>query len=329
MKSRRMTDMIEGLKGPVLITGASGFIGANLARMIASIRPDVHLLVRDEAKLWRLTDLLPKMTLHRADLTDRASLFARVAHVKPRTIFHLAAHGAYPSQRDVEKIEATVLHGTMNLLDACAEQGFDVFVNAGSSSEYGFKSEPMKETDLLEPNSHYAVFKAAATQYCQYAAASKKMPIITLRPFSVYGFYEEPTRLVPTLMTSLLAGTCPPLVSPDTARDYVFIDDMVEACLAAGLRSDLGGRVYNIGSGKQTTLKDIVETAMRVTGAKVTPVWGSMEQRIWDQNIWQADVSKARDELKWSPRTGLEEGLARMMAWLKGDPYPKNGRRPL
>lgn len=323
MVTKDTVGMIEGLKGPILITGASGFVGANLARAIAALRPDIHLLIRNEAKLWRLTDVLGKMTLHRVDLTDRSGVFACVAELKPRTIFHLAVHGAYPSQKDVAQIEATTLHGTINLLEACVEPGFDIFINTGSSSEYGFKSEPMMETDLLEPNSYYSVFKAAATHFCQYLAASKKLPVITLRPFSVYGFFEEPTRLVPTLIRSLLAGTCPPLVSPDTARDYVFIDDMVEAYLAAAQHPEYGGRVYNIGSGRQTTLREIVETAVRLTGAEVTPVWGSMEQRIWDQNIWQADISRAKAELNWSPRTSLEEGLSRTMAMLKDHQYEK------
>lgn len=175
----------------------------------------------------------------------------------------------------------------------------------------------MKETDLLEPNSQYAVFKAAATYYCQYLAKSKKMPIITIRPFSVYGQYEESTRLIPTLINSLLNNTCPPLVSPDTARDYIFIDDMVDAYLAASQRPDLGGEIFNIGSGKQTTIKEIVDLSTCLTGANVKPKWGTMEQRIWDQNIWQADISKARSMLNWSPKNNLEEGLTKTISWLK------------
>jgi nucleoside-diphosphate-sugar epimerase len=312
--------MLNDLKGPILVTGASGFIGANLVRRLVALRPDVHVLLRDEAKLWRIQDILPKLNAHRVDLTDRKAVFECVRDVKPRTIFHLAVYGAYPFQKDVAKIEATALHGTMNLLDAAEESGFDAFINVGSSSEYGFKNAPMKETDVLEPNSHYAVFKAAATNYCAYEAASKELPVITLRPFSVYGPYEEPTRLVPTLLDKLLQGTLPPLASPDIARDYTYVDDFVDACLAAAAHPEFGGQVFNVGSGRQTTLKEIVDLAIKLTGAEVTPQWGTMGARIWDQKVWVADVSKSKEKLGWVSRTDLESGLLKTIAWLKANP---------
>jgi nucleoside-diphosphate-sugar epimerase len=313
--------MTKDLKGPILVTGASGFIGAVLVRrLVAAGRADVHVLLRDTAKTWRLEDILPKLHVHRVDVTDRAGVLACVQEVKPRTIFHLAVYGAYPAQKDVALIEATALHGTMNLLDAAETVGFDAFINVGSSSEYGFKNAPMKETDVLEPNSHYAVFKAAATNYCAYEAVSKKLPVITVRPFSVYGPYEEPTRLVPTLLGQLLQGTLPPLASPDIARDYIYVDDFVDACLVATTHPEFGGQIFNAGSGRQTTLKEIVDLAISLVGASVTPEWGTMGARIWDQKVWVADVSKAKEKLGWEPRTDLATGLTQTIAWLKANP---------
>lgn len=311
--------MINNIESPILITGSSGFIGSNLTRKLADKHSDIHILVRKEAKLWRIADILPKITVHYIDLVDRDDVFSCVKKIKPKTIFHLAVYGAYPFQKDIKKIEAITLHGTMNLLDACIESGFRAFINTGSSSEYGFKTKPMKETDFLEPNSHYAVFKAAATYYCQYLAKSKKLPIITIRPFSVYGPYEEPTRLIPTLINSLLSNTCPPLVSPDTARDYVYIDDMIDAYIAASQKTDLVGEIFNIGSGKQATLKEIVDLAILLTKATIKPKWGTMEQRIWDQNIWEADISKAKTMLNWSPKNNLQSGLTKTINWLKNN----------
>lgn len=310
--------MTKDLKGPILVTGASGFIGAVLVRhLIAAGRTDVHVLLRDSAKTWRLEGILTKLHVHKVDVTDRTGVLAAIQDIKPRTIFHLAVYGAYPSQKDVAQIEATTLHGTMNLLDAAETVGFDAFINVGSSSEYGFKNAPMKETDVLEPNSHYAVFKAAATNYCAYEATSKKLPVITIRPFSVYGPYEEPTRLVPTLLGKLLQGTLPPLASPDIARDYIYVDDFVDACFVAALHPELGGQVFNAGSGRQTTLKEIVDLAIKLVGTDVVPEWGTMGARIWDQKVWVADISKSKEKLGWEARTDLEAGLLKTIAWLK------------
>ena len=103
----------------------------------------------------------------------------------------------------------------MTLLDACAEAGVEAFVYTGSSSEYGYKDHPPREDEMLEPNSHYAITKAAATHYCQFVAVQHDINAIAVRLYSIYGPFEDPSRLMPTLIDHGLRGTLPPLVSPD------------------------------------------------------------------------------------------------------------------
>lgn len=307
------------MNNPILVTGGSGFVGANLVRRLVSDGYDVHLILRGEADTWRLQGMLDKVKVHTGDLTKKDQISDIVQKVKPRTIFHLAAYGAYPFQTDPERIEAVNLDGTIILLSACEKEGFDVFINTGSSSEYGFKNKPMKETDTLEPNSSYAVFKSAATLFCQNEARSKKLPVITLRPFSAYGPYEEKTRLIPTLIVKFLQNECPPLASPDTARDFIYIDDVVDLYLMAANRPELGGETFNVGTGLQTTLKEIVEIMKEMLKAKVKPKWNSMEKRSWDQSIWQANMSKTKKTFKWKPKYTLEAGLEKTVVWFKNN----------
>ena len=238
---------------PILITGSSGFIGANLARRLLREGYKVHLLLREESKTWRIDDIIHSTTIHLVDLINSNDVERVIKEIKPKTIIHLAAYGAYPYQKGVGKIRKVILNGTINLVDACKKVGFDIFINTGSNSEYGFKNKPMEESDLLVPNSHYAVFKAAATLFCQYEALSENLPIVTLRPFHVYGSYEEKTRFIPTLITSLLThNQCPRLVAPETARDMVYIDDAIDLYLSiASKSSDISGQIFNVGTGKQ------------------------------------------------------------------------------
>ncbi|MFA4871769.1 MAG: DegT/DnrJ/EryC1/StrS family aminotransferase [Patescibacteria group bacterium] len=306
------------ISSPILVTGGSGFIGANLVRrLIEDENNEVHLILRNESDTWRLSDILDKVKVHRVDLVEREKIFEAVREIKPKTIFHLAVYGAYPFQKESSKIKTVNLDGTINLIEAGREVGFDIFINTGSSSEYGFKNEAMKEIDRLEPNSHYAIYKAAATMLCQYLAQQENLPIITLRPFSVYGPYEEPTRLISKLVVSLLNNICPPLVSPKTARDYIYIDDVIDLYLAAAKRPELAGEIFNMGRGQQVDLEEIVATAIKIIGADVEPKWGTMPSRNWDQNIWQADISKTVKLLDWQPKNDLETGLKKTISWFR------------
>jgi nucleoside-diphosphate-sugar epimerase len=300
------------------VTGASGFVGASLARRLLRDGHDVHLLLRQGYAPWRIDEIRGQVALHLAALADREQVDAVVREVRPEWIFHLATHGAYSSQTDLDEIVQTNVLGTINLVEACLRAGFDAFVNTGSSSEYGVKDHAPSEREWLEPNSYYAVTKASASLYCRYTAQRHGVHLPTLRLYSVYGPYEEPTRLVPTLLRLGLEGRLPPLVNPETARDFVYVEDVVEAYLtaAAGKRDELGA-IYNVGTGIQTTLREAVELTRSLLGVDAEPSWGTMAARIWDTEVWVSDPRQIRDRLGWEPRYTLEQGLRHYLAWLR------------
>ena len=184
----------------ILVTGGTGFVGANLARRLVRDGHEVHLLVRPGYKAWRIDAVRADARLHEAPLEDAGRVASAISQIHPEWIFHLAAHGAYSMQTDLHQMLLTNIQGTMNLVTACLKTGFEAFVNTGSSSEYGFKDHPAAETDLLEPNSHYAVTKASATLFCRQTAQRERVALRTLRLYSVYGPYEEPSRLMPALI---------------------------------------------------------------------------------------------------------------------------------
>ena len=137
----------------------------------------------------------------------------------------------------------------------------------------------------------------------------------------MYGPYEEPTRLVPQLLVKSRAGSLPPLVDPEVARDYVYVDDVSDAFLAAASAARAHpGAVYNIGTGVQTTLRDIVEIVRRVRGLQVEPKWGAMPRRAWDTSTWVANIHRARAELGWQPQIDLERGIRCTANWLDENP---------
>jgi UDP-glucose 4-epimerase len=302
----------------VILTGGSGFVGANLARRLLRDGHQLHLLLRPEHAAWRVAEILDHAAPHQIDLADHERVANVVNAIRPDWIFHLAAFGAYSTQTDVRRMVDTNILGTVNLVEACLKSGFEAFVNTGSSSEYGLKDHAPSEDEQLEPNSEYAVTKAAATLFCRHRALSRGVHLPTLRLYSVYGPYEEPSRLVPTLITRGLRGELPPLVDPETARDFVYVDDVVEACLLAATQPEQEpGAIYNVGTGVQTKLRDAVEVARRALGVEAEPVWQSMPARRWDTNVWVADCWKIRDALEWQPRFDFQQGFRATVEWLK------------
>lgn len=303
-----------------LVTGAAGFIGANLVRRLLGDGHEVHVFVRPGHSSWRLEEIRNKIHIHLVDICGKG-LAGIVKDIRPERVFHLAAHGAYSSQTDLRRIVQTNMIGTMNLVEACLDGGFESFVNTGSSSEYGFKDHAPSESEPLEPNSIYAVTKAAATLYCRHTALSRRVHLPTLRLYSVYGAFEEPSRLVPTLIVKGMQGKWPPLVSPDVARDFVYVEDVVGAyLLAAERRGPELGAIYNVGTGVQTSMRQVTAVAQRVLGIRAKAAWGTMPNRQWDTHIWRSDNRKIKRDLGWRPRITFETGLRLMADWLRLDP---------
>jgi nucleoside-diphosphate-sugar epimerase len=300
----------------IFITGGSGFVGANLVRALLDGDDEVHLLLREESDPWRLEGVLERVTVHRGEVGDLDAVRSALRASRPDWIFHLAVHGAYPTQNDSAQIARTNVAGTANLLNAACEIGFESFVNTGSSSEYGLKDHPPSEDELVEPNSVYAVTKVAATTLCRNAARETGRSITTLRLYSVYGPYEEPSRLIPAMIAYGMQGTLPPLAAPSIARDFVYTADVVDAYLRAARRTTgEAGAIYNVGTGVQTTLGDVVEVAREQFEMTAQPQWNTMDARSWDTTTWVASIDKIRRELGWQPSTDFRSGFRQTAQW--------------
>jgi nucleoside-diphosphate-sugar epimerase len=305
----------------VVVTGATGFVGANLVRRLIGEGQEVHALVRREHDDWRLRSLGGAIHLHSVDLGDAAALQRVLDGIQPARVFHLAVYGAYPAQTDIATMVQTNIVSTVNLVKASIRAGAQVIVNTGSSSEYGFKRTPPRESDPAEPNSAYAVTKLSATLLCRELAKRHAVRVPTLRLYSVYGPFEQPTRLIPKLLVAAMQGQLPPLAHPATARDFVYVDDVVSAYLAVADTDDMNlDAVFNVGTGVQTSIEAVVGIVRNMLGVSQTPRWGSYPARTWDTDSWVADPTRLRTEVGWQPRYSIAQGLQAMLDWLNCSP---------
>jgi dolichol-phosphate mannosyltransferase len=305
-----------------LLTGASGFVGANLARRLLRDGVEVHLLLRSGHDPRRLRDIADLVIRHDADLANAADVSRVMTASRPDAVFHLAAYGAYSQQRDFQQMVATNVLGTSYLVDAAVAAGVGAFIHTGSSSEYGWKQSAAREDDRLEPGSHYAITKAAATHYCRHAAVTHDIHAVTLRLYSIYGPWETPTRLFPTLLTHVLRGEWPPLVAPSAAHDFVYVDDAVDAMVAVASATQLPrGAIYNVCSGVQTTLGELVAAVRELAPVAAEPQWSTMPPRAWDTDRWVGSGDALLRDLGWRPATSLRSGIEQTLAWMRQAPW--------
>jgi nucleoside-diphosphate-sugar epimerase len=306
----------------VLITGGSGFIGACLARDRIAAGHDVHLVLRPEAKTWRLAGLEERYTRHAADLCDAPAVRRAVESCRPDVIYHLAAHGAYPFQRARAAILATNLQGTANLLDALDGHDYRAFIHTGSSSEYGHTDGPMREDGVLAPRTDYAVTKAAATLLCQ-AEAYRGRPVTTVRVFSAYGPWEEPTRLVPYVMGCCFRGENPRVTAGQQPRDFIYVDDVVELLKVAASGRHGFGHILHAGTGRQSSVRQMIETIVSVCGGgRVRPEYGAAVTRPDEPRHWVASIERTTALTAWRPRHDLRQGIEQMWQWYASAALP-------
>jgi dolichol-phosphate mannosyltransferase len=254
------------------------------------------------------------------DLTDPVATKNMVTNTRPQTILDCAAYGAYSFEQDPAKIYQTNFQSLVNLVELCAEVNVSAYVHAGSSSEYGTHASAPTEEEICQPNSHYAVSKLASSNFLGYMGKHRRFPCAHLRFYSVYGPLEDTSRLVPNVLKCALGGSLPPFVDARTSRDFVFVEDACSAFVltASLMNPTLHGEIFNIGSGRKTTIAELAEQVRSQFGIAELPRFGTMEGRAWDLPDWYSNSNKATRMLGWRAVTPLAEGLSKTAEWVRG-----------
>jgi nucleoside-diphosphate-sugar epimerase len=310
------------MKDIYLITGASGFIGSQLTRRLINLNKTVHVISRNQKICWRLSDIQSKIHFHKIDILDK-NLNHLIDKIRPTYIFHLAAYGSLPKEDNAEKMFRTNILGTMNLIRSLSPKYLKLFINAGSSAEYKINNEALREDDCLEPLNDYGLSKMTQTLYCQKEAKKNNLPIITFRLFSPYGPFEKKTRLIPEVILHAITNRNVPLSEPKFVRDFIFVDDVVDAYLQACKKLPKPGEIFNIGSGKQSSIENVVKIVLLKTNSKSKPLWGAKpkHERQMEPKIWKANITKAKQHLEWKPAHTLADGISRTITWFNNNKF--------
>ncbi len=286
-----------------LVTGARGFLGSCLVERLLAQGAEVHAVSRrdapgrDDVCWWRL------------DLSDLAATTSMIGSVRPDIVFHLA--GEVTGARDVNLVLPVFrsnLQSTVNLLVAATEHPPAQIVLAGSLEEAGIDIEGMA------PSSPYAVAKWASTGYARMFSDLWALPVTTLRISMAYGpGQHDMGKLIPYVIDSLLRGRTPKLTSGTRRVDWVYIDDVIDALIAAAQALRLSD-VIDIGSGTAVSLRDVVGVVTRILNVELEAEFGALPDRPLDHDRL-ADISVAKKLIGWEPTTGLQQGMEKTVRW--------------
>ncbi len=299
----------------ILLTGASGFLGANVLRRLIAERAEVAVLLRDPGSAWRIRDELAAARVVRGDLADADRFEADVASFAPTHLVHLAWEGVAGAQRNDPAQHRNVTHA-MRLLEIAMAAGVRHFVGLGSQAEYGLSPVRASESAPTAPTTMYGAAKLATCLLAQRLCELGGVRFAWLRLFSSYGPRDNPEWMIPYLARKLLRGERPALTAAEQRWDYLYIDDAAEAVCAVARAGNATG-VFNLGSGSAPPLKDVIEHIRREIDPRLPLGYGEVPYRPDQVMHLEADIGRLTASTGWRPRTALADGIRNTVDWYR------------
>jgi len=298
-----------------LVTGAAGFLGSALANRLAHEGHQVRGL--DDLSAGDPNRLQPNVLFTRGDVSDRPKLWSLLQDVD--SVYHLAARVSVPeSVLYPREYNAVNVGGTVSVLEAMRDVGVRRVVLISSGSVYGDQqSQPLTEKTSPEPASPYAVSKLAAEFYVRTIGTLWGIETVVLRVFNAYGPGQPLPAAHPPVIPHYLRETARngSLVIHGQGlqtRDFVFVDDVVEAMVASATAPSINRQVINIGSGEETNIRSLAQHVIEAVGSGAD--WIYMEDQDPGSSRMCADISLAKEKLGYQPKVSLQEGLSLMIS---------------
>lgn len=311
----------------VAVTGAGGFIGGHLVEALAARGAHVRALVRytsraDHGTLRLLSpEALARVQVLQGDLRSYDSV--RRAIEGATVVFHLGAAISIPySYVSPDEVTGTNVGGTLNVLEACRTLGIARLVHTSTSEVFGTaRYVPIDEKHPLQAQSPYSATKIGADKLVESFRRSFTVPSVTVRPFNTYGPRQSARAVIPSVITQLLRGDELRMGHLHPTRDFVFVTDTVAAFLLAGSVEGATGLELNVATGREISIRDLVNLLGRLLGRQVEIATEAERLRPKDSEVERlcGDATLARQVLGWSPQVELEEGLRRTADWIRAN----------
>jgi nucleoside-diphosphate-sugar epimerase len=305
----------------VLLTGGAGFIGSHLAERL--LADGCRVVVLDNLYTGKLKNIKrclddPNFHFIKGDIRDKKVV--DMATVGVDIVIHQAAITSVPlSIRNPKLTHDVNVAATVNLLKLCKQKGVRRFIFASSAAVYGAaKKVPISESAPTKPLSPYGESKLRVEKYCQKFWSERGLETVCLRYFNVFGPRQPPGQYAGVISRFFdrLKDKLPPIIYGDgeQTRDFVYVDDVVEATVSALGCGEAAGKILNIGTGKATSINQLSRIFMKLMRCSdIEPKYAA--PRVGDVRHSQADITKAKEVLGYKPRVSLERGLEKFIEW--------------
>ncbi len=306
----------------VFVTGASGFVGSHLVNQLISKHSRVVTL--SKKKLKSSTNVINESGV----VEDFDRLHAIMKRYKVNTVFHLAAQPIVEVGQDnpIKTFEVNI-KGTWNVLESARENKIQKVIIASSAHVYGDNPKvPFKEKYFPQPSRPYETSKACADLLAQSFADSYNLSVAIPRFVNIYGPGDlNFSRLIPRIVKSILQDKKPEIWDIGTIRDFLYIDDAINAYLIIAqkkLENKKRLRIFNIGTGKQIKIYDLVQKIIQIMGKEITVKMEQLpEERLNEVKKQYVSIAKAKRELGWYPKVTLDSGLSKTIAWYQANSH--------
>ncbi len=309
--------MINEIFERALIIGGTGFIGSNLVSELLGSGCSPTVLTRNKVRHKLPENLRKKTTLVELDITDYSATESFILDFRPTLIINSAATLGLEDTNG-KAVYRINYQAVKNLLETSLAARVKKIILFGSADEYGYQPIPQNENLPLQPNSPYAVSKAEMTNLALEMYKNEGLPVIILRPFTVYGMAQPKGMFLSDAIRCALENRAFEMSEGKQMRDYIFISDFVRAIMSAIRTPDIEGEVFNIGSGRAFPLREIAEKVWEISGADASLLKiGARKASLSELHNTCADITKAEKFLNWQPTISLTDGLNQTIKSIK------------
>ncbi|MCL4552158.1 MAG: NAD(P)-dependent oxidoreductase [Candidatus Marsarchaeota archaeon] len=296
----------------VLLTGATGFIGSHVARVLIDQGNEVYAVVRGSSDLRRINDLVSLLHLVPCDLLAFDELDDHFARIQPEVCINSAWY-AVPGKYLSAQENLDLMHASIHLATSLSRCGCKRFVGIGTCFEYDTGVGYLSENSPTRPDNLYAATKLALQLILTQLSSVLRMEVAWVRLFYQYGPFEDERRLVASLIRSLLRGKGVRLTRGEQIRDFLHVEDVASAIWAVA-NSDLEG-LFNVGSGSPVAVRDIAARIGAILGRSELIELGALPYATNESMFICARISSAMENTNWIPKYDLEEGLRSTVEW--------------